>query len=296
MLVGDRIAFLSDHEGSGSLYSSLADGSDLRRHTPLDGFYARHAATDGTRVVYSSAGELWLLDDLDGDRRAAWTSGSAAPAPPASPTAITTGEWLGRCARPHRPVQRVAVRGTVHRLTHRDGPARALQADARRAGPAAAPLGEDRAVVGRRRRGEDAVCIAPLDPRAPDAPERSGSASSAGCWSSCPRPTAAASPSPPTTGGCCWSPIGEFRELARSGDGEVYDVAFSPDSAWLAYCDPVGSGLSQVVLVRLEDSEACRSPRAASATPSRCSPSTASTSRSSPCAASTRSTTSTPST
>src|SRR5690606_14973225 len=66
MWVGERIAFLSDHEGTGALYSSLADGSDLRRHTPLGGFYARHAATDGTRVVYSSAGELWVLDDLDG--------------------------------------------------------------------------------------------------------------------------------------------------------------------------------------------------------------------------------------
>ncbi|MCT9141689.1 peptidase S41, partial [Streptomyces violarus] len=64
--VGERIAFLSDHEGTGALYSSLADGADLRRHTPIEGFYARHAATDGTRVVYSSAGELWVLDDLDG--------------------------------------------------------------------------------------------------------------------------------------------------------------------------------------------------------------------------------------
>ncbi len=64
---GERIAFLSDHEGTGALYSSLADGSDLRRHTPVDGFYARHASGDGTRVVvYSSAGELWILDDLDG--------------------------------------------------------------------------------------------------------------------------------------------------------------------------------------------------------------------------------------
>ncbi|MGQ4425632.1 peptidase S41, partial [Streptomyces violaceoruber] len=52
--VGDRSAFLSDHEGTGALYSSLADGSDLRRHTPVDGFYARHAATDGSRVVYAS--------------------------------------------------------------------------------------------------------------------------------------------------------------------------------------------------------------------------------------------------
>jgi len=63
---GDRVVFLSDHEGVGAVYSSLADGSDLRRHTGVDGFYARHASTDGTRVVYASAGELWILDDLDG--------------------------------------------------------------------------------------------------------------------------------------------------------------------------------------------------------------------------------------
>ncbi|MEU1158863.1 peptidase S41, partial [Streptomyces sp. NPDC005918] len=62
--VGERIAFLSDHEGVGAVYSSLPDGSDLRRHSGVDGFYARHAATDGTRVVYASAGRLWLLDDL----------------------------------------------------------------------------------------------------------------------------------------------------------------------------------------------------------------------------------------
>ncbi|BFO21376.1 hypothetical protein SHKM778_77640 [Streptomyces sp. KM77-8] len=34
---GERIAFLSDHEGTGALYSSLADGTDLRRHTPSTG-------------------------------------------------------------------------------------------------------------------------------------------------------------------------------------------------------------------------------------------------------------------
>ncbi|HEY1733847.1 MAG TPA: hypothetical protein VGG23_05320, partial [Acidimicrobiales bacterium] len=63
MLVGDRLAFLSDHEGWGNLYSVAADGSDLRRHTdhgsvldPADDaqatppFYVRHATTDGTRV------------------------------------------------------------------------------------------------------------------------------------------------------------------------------------------------------------------------------------------------------
>lgn len=55
MFVGGRIAFLSDHEGIGNLYSCAHDGSGLRRHTDHDAFYARHAASDGTRVVYQCA-------------------------------------------------------------------------------------------------------------------------------------------------------------------------------------------------------------------------------------------------
>jgi tricorn protease len=62
MWIGERIWFLSDAEGVGNLYSCRPDGSDQRRHTDHADYYARHAQTDGRRVVYQCAGDVWLFD------------------------------------------------------------------------------------------------------------------------------------------------------------------------------------------------------------------------------------------
>lgn len=128
LLVGGRIAFLSDHEGVGNLYSCAHDGSDLRRHTDHDAFYARHAAGDGTRVVYQCAGDLWIVDDL------------AAGSEPRRIDVRLSGPRAGR--RPYQipaaqhvdgisvdetgRASAVVVRGSLYWLTHRDGPARTL--------------------------------------------------------------------------------------------------------------------------------------------------------------------------
>ncbi len=62
MWVGNRVFFLSDHEGIGNLYSCSPSGRDLRRHTDHGEYYARFARTDGVRIVYQHAAEIWLYD------------------------------------------------------------------------------------------------------------------------------------------------------------------------------------------------------------------------------------------
>ncbi|MDP1532500.1 MAG: hypothetical protein Q8L92_02850, partial [Rubrivivax sp.] len=70
MWLGERIYFLGDGEGVGNLYSCRPDGSELRRHSDHDAFYARFAQSDGQRIVYQCGAEIWLHDAAtDSSRR-----------------------------------------------------------------------------------------------------------------------------------------------------------------------------------------------------------------------------------
>jgi len=69
MWLGERIYFLSDFEGVGNLYSCLPDGADLKRHTDHNDYYARHASSDGLRIVYQCGGDLWLFEPAGDEAR-----------------------------------------------------------------------------------------------------------------------------------------------------------------------------------------------------------------------------------
>jgi tricorn protease len=69
MWVGERIFFISDHEGVGNLYSCTPSGTDLKQHTDSTEYYVRNASTDGRTIVYQAGADLFLFDPAAGASR-----------------------------------------------------------------------------------------------------------------------------------------------------------------------------------------------------------------------------------
>ncbi|MCM2388503.1 S41 family peptidase [Streptomyces albipurpureus] len=256
-----RIAFLSDHEGTGAIYSALPDGSDLRRHSPLDGFYARHAATDGTRVVYSSAGELWLIDQLSG-------SGTDSPPEPRRldirlggqrtdlrPRLIDAEHHLGS-ARPDHTARgsAVEIRGGIHWVTHREGPARALSVTSgvRARLPRTFRVGGVEHVVWvTDAEGADALEFAPsTGALAGTTPRRLGAGRLGRVLNLAMAPDGSRAAVASHDGRVLLieRESGDVREVDRSEDGEATGLTFSPDSRWLAWSHAGPSPLRQLKL------------------------------------------------
>lgn len=281
--VGDRIAFLSDHEGTGALYSSLPDGSDLRRHSPLGGFYARQAATDGSRVVYSSAGELWIVGSLAGTATGTRTDGGSGgggegeggprrlgirlggsridlqphPVRAASHLAAASPDHTGRGSA-------VEVRGTVHWVTHREGPVRVLSAapGVRARSPRVLTRGGAQGGGGPQvvwvtdAEGEDALEFAPATGADPGSPPRRLAAGQLGrvvdlAVSPDGHRVAVASHDGRVL--LVETETGEVREVVRSEHGDANGLAFSPDSGWLAWSHPGPEPLRQLRIANTAD-------------------------------------------
>jgi tricorn protease len=257
MLIGGRLFFLSDHEGTGNIYSCALDGTDIARHTDHDGMYARHPATDGQRIVYHVAGEIWILDgpDAPAPRRLELTLGSAAAG--RTPRLVSAKDHLGSLSCDQTgQASVVEVRGTVHWLTHRDGPARALLIDPQARGRLPQVLGETgQAVWVTDASGADALEIGSV---AGPPGTSTLAAGQLGYVSEL-----AASPDGATVAVAAHDGAlrvvdvasGQVSELALGDDGSVGGLSWSPDSAWLAWSQPGPQPLRRIRVARIADRE-----------------------------------------
>ncbi len=258
MFVGPRVVFLSDHEGTAALYSALPDGTDLCRHTELGEYYARHPTTDGQRVVYQRAGEIWLLESLESEpvrldiRLADARSGRA-------PYALSAKSELGSFALDAAGgVIGAEVRGTVHWLPCLDGPTEALLAEPGVRGrlPVVIPS-RDAVACASDSGGEDGLDVIPADG---SAARRIGHGEFGRIVE------LAVAPDGRTAAVACMDGRlltvaldGEtaITEIARTANEQIAGLTFSPDSALLAWSQPwlaeLGATASQIRLARLAD-------------------------------------------
>ncbi|MET1035382.1 MAG: S41 family peptidase, partial [Arthrobacter sp.] len=236
--IGGRIAFLSDHEGFGNVYSVEPDGSDLRRHTDHGQFYARHLSTDGERLVYEHRGRLFVLDSLDRahPRRLDIALGSAGHGrrrqtlAPARHLAGAAPDAVGRASL-------VETHGTLHLLKHRDGPSHTIEATPGVRARLGRILDPRHVAYVADRGGEDALFVRDVASDAvfgtygaiPNALEDDddGAGASAGGGTG-------AAAGPPVTGEPGPRPEDGLRRIELPCRGRVRTLEASPDGRWLA--------------------------------------------------------------
>ncbi len=248
-----RLGFVSDHEERGQVYSATVgkrapSTSRLVRHTEGD-FYARHASTDGRSVVYVAGGSLYVLDSLDPDVEAREVDVRiGGPRTSLQPARVKAAGRLGTIS-PDRTGRGsvVETRGTVHWVTHREGPARALAvgSDVRRRLPVV--LGDSKRVAWVTDAfGDDAIEVVSTDDvdAAPAVLVPAGRLGRVLELVASPDGKTLAIASHDNTVRAVSVPDGPVGRVARvrvvdeSEGGDMQGLAFSPDSRWLAWSAP----------------------------------------------------------
>ncbi len=257
MIIGGRLFFLSDHEGTGNIYSCALDGSDLARHSDHDGMYARNPATDGERIVYHVAGDIWILDGPGAaePRKLDITLGS--PAAARAPRLVSAEDHLGGldCDKTGQ-ASVIEVRGTVHWLTHKDGPARALHVDPDARARLPRVLGETgQAVWVTDAAGADALEIASTGGETASVTLGEGRLGHVTSLAASPDGTTVAAAAHDGRLLLVDVASGQVTELAASGDGAIHGLSWSPDSAWLAWAQPEIRSLARIRIARVADQQ-----------------------------------------
>nr|WP_306254428.1 S41 family peptidase [Ornithinimicrobium cryptoxanthini] len=251
MWVDERLVFVSDRaatfpsaadEQANLWVWDLGDGDpvQLTHQTAEDG-YVRDASTDGSRIVWHSRGDIWLLDHLDGQpQRLEIDLQGVLPQPrSAEPT-----ERLEAVVPDHGgDGSLVGWRGNAFWLSHREGPARALVADSGVRVREPALLGRTgRALVVTDAEGEDALEVHHLDGSQPPRRLAVGALGRILHTASDPAGETVATVSHDGRISLVTVEAGSVRELAHSAEGEATCLVFSPDGRYLAWAQPTLEG------------------------------------------------------
>ncbi len=257
MLVAGRLAFVSDYEGTGNVYSCALGGTDLRRHTDHDSFYARNASTDGSRIVYQVAGDIWLLGDLTPDSEPVKLGiRLGSPASGLKPRLVSAEDDLDYlCTDQTGRASAVQVRGTVHWLTHKDGPGRALAAvtgPPRRLPQVLGATGKVAWVVDDG--GADALEIGSVDGAGAGTGRiASGEIGWVADLTAAPDGSVVAIAAQDGRLLVVDVASAQVTELARSDHGLITGLTFAPDSGWLAWSQASQGRQRRIRLARLAD-------------------------------------------
>ena len=261
--VGERLTFVSDHEGHGNIYSALIDGTDLRRHSDHTGSYARDLAGDleggSTQLVYQRAGRIYRLDSLAADVEPVpleieLPGARVGRQPALAPVdrCLTDAEVLSVDASGRASV--VDIRGTVQWLTHRDGPVRSLAATdgVRTRLPRVLSEAGRSAIWVTDADGDDALELADGDGTRRLAAGQLGRVLELAV-----APDGAHVAAASHDGRVLLVALadGAVRELDRSADGDGQGLTFSPDSKWLAWSKAHRTELRSIRLAELATGE-----------------------------------------
>lgn len=287
--IGDALVFTSDRgatfpdhaDEQANLWvlDGLATGTEtpeprqLTTQSEAEG-YVRDATSDGSRIVWHSRGDLWLLDGLDGTpRRLDITLTGALPQPYWADPESSHANVDGLAVDSTGDASVVGWLGTAYWVTHRAGPARALVADPSvRVREPVLLGGTGRAVVvtdaprstahGESR--EDALEVHALPGASTDSPDVEPQRFAAGelgrvlhlaaspagdkvaAISHDGRISLVAMPAvdgPDSDGSDNADRVepGTITPLGRSGNGEAASPTFSPDGRYLVWSSPTGS-------------------------------------------------------